>query len=381
MTHQPDPDAVAAGGGSLGFCPPDPSASNPLTILVTGMTRAQTSDGAALGNQWAAQLMVDALRDAGHAVDHRPPCIDDEKLDEYHVVLVGITSLSGFPCDFKYPALDTIARVHTRRGRGRGLLFFLDDWQVSEIYNSFREVSRHGARRLLEPTRNGKRAGYEWACANADALISWVKALLEWPWPTTIIPKFSWGDGQILIDKPKAGIAKNRGMQARSFEFVDPSPYCQRHPVLIPAQRERAWVSAALTCGTDEWLAKQAFTWTVEQYGRKKRGQQQLAVDDLVGRYASTRGVVSTPYPHAGSGWWRERFVHAAQAHSVIYADPREVRGLGDAFRVPLSVIERSTDEQLAEIANEQARELEARMWPAERLRMELDRIVREAQV
>lgn len=334
-----------------------------LSILVTGMTTLATGGTGPLALCSFARLLVEALRDCGHAVDHRPP-EEGEDLSGYDVVLVGLITPLG-AAKWLFPALDVIGRA---RASGCALGFYLDDWKLTAVKTNLKFVRNHLD--WIDGPRQGSLVSQPWASEHPDQVACVLDALLDRPWPSTLIPKFSWGDGGRILTAAKIG--------AGGVHFLDPSSYVPTHAVATPSTRAREWVNAALTKPSkaqQQWLRR--FRWPVVDLGVKRQGQPQLVEPLLVQRYADARGVISRPYPHKGSGWWRDRFVFAAQAGAVLYADPAEVADLGGPYAVPLAQIEAMSDAELDQLGADQAGHLASRAWSRERFRNELDVAVR----
>ena len=84
--------------------------------------------------------------------------------------------------------------------------------------------------------------------------------------------------------------------------------------------------------------------------------------------YANSWGVLAAKYPHAGSGWWRNRFIHAVRTRSILLADPLEVSELGEPYLKNPSDIESMTTGQLRELADAQRDVFYARETPKEQV-------------
>lgn len=76
--------------------------------------------------------------------------------------------------------------------------------------------------------------------------------------------------------------------------------------------------------------------------------------------YCGARGILSPPHNHPGSGWWRVRYLMAADAGCVLSAHPDEAAVLGAGYIIATDprIVEKWTDEQLDRVAAQQARTL-----------------------
>ena len=117
--------------------------------------------------------------------------------------------------------------------------------------------------------------------------------------------------------------------------------------------------------GPDEALSRvgrrAAFGWPVDHFGRSKDGQAVLPDERAVfNAYAARRGVLNPPYYHAGSGWYRSRYVLAAAAGAVLLCDPEDGAPLGPAFQVIAELVEGLSDAGLCDLAVAQREAI----WP-----------------
>ena len=110
----------------------------------------------------------------------------------------------------------------------------------------------------------------------------------------------------------------------------------------------------------DEWLARKNLGWQVEIIGSRKLirklGGQRLDTElDVLNFYNERWGILSPPYPHAGSGWWRSRFLYAARIGSILVTDKGEGDPLGDAYKLTVADVEKMSDAELEAAAKAQA--------------------------
>ena len=333
-------------------------------ILVTGFTAIQCGRLDRREICSFPAMITRALDDLGHDVEHRPT-VPEEPLGGFDQVWVGIASPISRTSRHAPTAMDVIARA---RVEGCQLGFIVDDWALRKIHTNFGCVVKNPAM-LARENAFGSRPQFAWGVKHLD-FFGWVSEHIQHTtWPTTLVPTFTWGDPSILVER-------TTGLKSHEFLFVDPSAYAPEHMVPLSAARERRWISGALT-SNPRWLHRQGFAWPVTEYGHCNQGQENLKEAELVARYGAARGVVASPYYHAGSGWWRVRYVHAARAGAVLYADPEEVVGLGPAYKHPLAQLEAMSDDELTQVAEEQAADLLARQWSRERFMTTLDAVVR----
>jgi len=338
-----------------------------LKVLLSGFTAQQIGNGTILKYGPVVDLFAAALRDAGVQVDHRR-CEPGMSLKEYDAVIIGQAPLHGLPATYAYGALDVIRRA---RAEGCGLLFYIDDWQVGNLKAGISTVCR-GPWRLTKDLFSTCRKDFQWAKDNLDDLMIVVEAMRDRPWPKTLVPKFEWGDGS-LVTAP---------LNSREFVYVDPSSYADEYDTVVPSDTTRyaQWVLGILS-DQRPWTDSLALSWPIRYIGSKKsRAPRPVPEPDLVQLYAQSWGVLSPPYPaHAGSGWWRNRFVYAARTGSIMLADQREAGVIGDAYTIDPGAVEKMNILQLREVADAQRAQLEKWQWPKEQVQERILRAVTEA--
>lgn len=335
-------------------------------ILLSGYTAQQIGNGTRLGYGPVIDLVADALRDAGCTVDHRR-CIPEESLADYDCAIIGQIPLHAMGATYAYGALDVIRRARTEN---TGLLFLIDDWQIGNLMSGVRTINK-GPHRLVKELFRTCRKEWDWANEHLDDLMVVLNAMLERPWPTTILPKFAWGDPTTLV-KP---------LNAKKFVYIDPSAYATEYPTVLPPDTQRLgqWVLGILS-DQREWTNSLGLGWPIQYIGSKKsKADQPMKEVDLVQLYADNWGVLSPPYNHAGSGWWRNRFVYTARTRGIMLADEKEVAPIGDAYRIKASEVEGMNVQQLRELADVQWSQLMAWQWPKEQMQQVLMDAVREA--
>jgi hypothetical protein len=313
-----------------------------IKVLITGYTAQHTGSKRLLVKYGAvSEMFADILRQGGCEVDHRR-VVPDEDISGYDLLLCGQMSLGALGASYAYGALDAIGRA---RANGVGLMFYLDDWQVHTISTALRTISKD-SNRLVRASLSTCRHDHSWGCENVDRIFPVVEALLNRPWPPTLIPKFTFGDGQMIV----------KGLQGREWVWTDVSAFAHDYNTTIPQDTDRyaQWVLGTLS-DQRAWVDRQKLSWPVEYLGSKKsKADKVVTEEELCQMYANSWGVMAAKYPHAGSGWWRNRFVHAVRTRSIMLADPKEVHELGEPYLIPGREIEKMNVQQLREVADGQ---------------------------
>lgn len=327
-----------------------------MRILLTGTNAPQCgSTRVPLKYATGCQALVDTLRSLGHEVDQRGVYPGEQKLHLYDRVICYLAPFNALTAQWTFGVLWLL------RARPDAMLA-LDDWQTRQIITGARSLNRDH-RRLYREVLNRK---------GRDNLTPGIRGAIEAAlaelaetelWPRRLIaPVFPWGDVFKL------------GLAAASYHGFDPTHYWRGHydEAVKPwrtGDRAREWVSASLLSKQD-WLDRLKPSWEVFRLGNKKQGQPRLREDAVVAAYCQRWGVLSAPHSHAGSGWWRARYVFAADAGAVLYGDPRETRAFGDDYgRLTLAEIEQLKPTQLYSLAQAQAEQLYSCTWTHEQLR------------
>lgn len=332
-----------------------------MKILVTGTNAPQTgSDRVPLKYATGCKALVDTLRSLGHEVDQQG-VYPGERLDGYDRIVCYLAPMNALTAQWSFGVLWLL-------GRRPDAVVALDDWQTHQILSGAKTQNRDRGRLYREVfNRKGR-----------DLLDDKIRRVMEgaleqlagqpWPW-TLLAPVFPHGDVSKL------------GLQAARYQGFDPSPYWRGHynASFSTEARARRWVSASLL-NKQPWLDRQEFGWEVLNLGNKKAGQPRVKENEVFRRYTESWGVLSAPHRHAGSGWWRARYVFAADAGCVLYGDPRETAALGSSYVINniRDEVELAGEKRLFDMARSQRLELNQNTWTAEQLRSWAETLVKE---
>lgn len=337
-------------------------------ILVTGMNAAQCKRDYFLGQEIKVvpshYAMLRCLEDLGYEVEQRAVAIGED-LSGYDEVVVYLHSIQSF-CQRLWAGLYTISARPDA-------IFAFDDWQVNQIYDSFRnylddlkESTDKAFREYLFELYQGKespelvksfRSSYEQAC---ELVLAKRNRLL--------ISAFAGGDVGLL----------NLGWQTDQVFTFNPNPYhLNRSPNnnygepmniisfveenVAPADKELAWNFASLVQHkTGKWLKTQnpeSWSWPVNYYGQRRgeNKQERLIEADMCRVYNRMWGCLMPGYFHSGSGWWRARPLQVADAGSILVCDDKEGMIYGDAYvGVRARDVEQMDLTQLTDLAKRQ---------------------------
>lgn len=343
-----------------------------MRVLITGQTTSQAGRPTQLGILNAPELFAAGLRELGHTVDHRPPLVDDPELASYDVVLVGMAPAINFTAGHAWPALWTLGNAK-RLGVRLGL--YVDDWRLFDVWQKTIYLVRNRDK-LLKPVLADRR-GNEWLREKPEELQRIARALTDGrPWPPLLAPAFTWGD--------QTDERWLRWLPSRQLVFVDPSVLVEPVPGLepkAPSDRERVWVNAALENPKDvaKWRLEERFSWPLEHFGSRNAGQPRVPESEVVARYHQVWGVVCLPHNRiSGLGWWRNRYVYAAQAGAVLSAWPEELGVLASnpgttGFGYEPIFLEQMSADELADVARRQANTLRFTQMSRDQVLAQLD--------
>lgn len=278
-----------------------------MNILITGVTETHLNYmNRASSTKFVSipELMREAFIKMGHYVDQRK-VIPGDNLRQYHKVFL-----------FVYPLDNNVADIEGAKlvlDQRHDAYICLDDWSFQRVLPTWSNIIA-------------------------------AKDLLEHKW---VVPLFPWGD------KTKMGV------DAELLSW-DPSPLYEYPPChkLSWKQRQKAWYNASLSTAAHEWAIMQNLKWPVHAVGGKSLGQKRMLESDIVWEYGSYKGVLCPSYAHAGCGWWRIRYLHAAYAGCVLGGSKEELGMIGPGYNYSLHELEDMTNEELEHVVSQQAQSL-----------------------
>lgn len=329
-------------------------------FLVTGTTPIQVgSERTALQIVTSTRAVVAALDALGFNVDWRA-VTPGEDLEAYAGCLVYLQKSNSIASRYFYGALWTMLKRPDA-------IIGMDDWQTHTVHAGFKTFARSYERAFRLFDRTGE-AEFE---AHKDELFAGVKRYAdELPWPhPVIVPVFEGGD-----------VSRLR-IPSNDVVPIDPTAFAPRYPYEA-TERERAWVQASLLVKPPPADVE----WPVSFFGNAGTGyggvgrstvrepQERIPEPELMRVYCRHWGVLSPAHDHSGSGWWRVRYLMAADAGCVLSASRDEARVLGEAYEVAADVryVESLNDLALENLALAQKEALAAKALPQ---RSVLDRL------
>lgn len=325
-------------------------------VLITGSTPIQVgSSKTQLRIVTAAAAWKPALEDLGYEVDWRL-VTPGEDLSDYDMGFVILNAPNKIGSAYVHGALWTLSQLRS--------VIILDDWQTKDLIRGIETCARSKERLFrLRNTELDDRI--------KTVIFEGIGELARMKWDTTVVaPILGVGDTSKL-DIPAPVIP------------IDPTIYSYRYP-REKVKREKVWVQASLLSKSLPELS-----WPVNEYCPQDRGlnghgspgvnaKPRLPEPELMKVYCGAWGVLSPAHPHAGSGWWRVRYLMAADAGCVLSADPREAACLGTPYIEASDPrrVEKLSLGGLEDLANRQSQRLKEITWSKDRVQSELKKIV-----
>ncbi len=252
------------------------------------------------------------------------------KLSDFDLVVCGLSQWNSRISAYSYNVLQCTAH--------KNIIYYVDDWQLRNIEMTDKIYDRLFDNFMLQNNRMP-------AISVKDKrhLQQMAKFFKGHQLPL-IVPTFNWGDPSILL---------NNMTNPNNFQLfpIDPSPFIDLQLTKNKIKYKK-WICASLKdIRNSSFIKGLHLTWPVEFYYNKNYISEQKLFTDV---YSKNCGVIAQKYYHAGSGWWRMRFLHAINSSSILIADPSEIGCIGEPFRLTPNFIESMTSSQLQTLAVEQ---------------------------
>lgn len=322
-----------------------------MRILVTGMNSVTTgSERARVRYETVTTILPSILKEAGHEVEWR--AVDaGEKLD-FDLAFIEAFDLGGMATAGRrigamWAAL-TLPHVLT-----------IGDWQHERIRRSFTPDQFWNTYMMGDKAleRRGLlvRRGDE-----VDRIIaSW--ASKRHP---MLMPAFNWGT------RDYSSISAGQLLQ------IDPSRFMRE--VGDPSRPKcRQWISASLKPRPQLNKLMKGCSWPVVEYCDAGKGKDTRVDEDFLTHdvLSEAWGTLVAPYPTSGNGWWRHRFVYAAQSRCISMSWNECPL---PSFQPRWQEVEAMTPEQLRDLAHAQYDELHAASTPREAVVEAVNRFLKD---
>jgi hypothetical protein len=350
-----------------------------MRVLMTGMTSIQIKPPeqrrTPIKKIDVPLLIRDTLVAQGHEVDWRKVAVG-ESLEQYDMLFLcwgGMLSLNSTP-----GALGAVWAA----AQPNPQVIFWDDWQFKMGFSHMRSIVKHpdwlfkkmgdGYLYSADPEEDVRRCQDVIVATCAELAAGTGKLPGDWTTGTRpdrlgLCPMYEWGDRTEVVAELPCGPGR--------VTFIDPShatlrDACRVVTELGPVPRAERWALPSLSPQA-EWVERVGpLRWDVAYFGSRKMGAPRLATeDDVVREIAGSRGILSPKYHHAGSGWWRSRFIYAAVTGAVLAGDPVEAGTgkLGPAYGVTPAEVEDMSPHERSDLREAQRAALYPRLWSREK--------------
>jgi hypothetical protein len=287
-------------------------------IFLTGMSAPQASSSANLKNLSFAGLINMALIDAGHEVVWASPSVymTKETLNEFDVVVVGVSPITSMGANRVYGALNVI---QTMWGSDK-LTLFVDTPTPSQIEVSLKSVINNPE--SLTKSFFSYRKEYSNVVADKkllDSAFDAVNLLYKEDWQKTVYAKLPWKSLDSVKMAPN--LKKNLvGLNLDSYVISDSSAGEE--------ERIQKWVYDS---SESPWYKSQVQFLKLPTLPMKiNRGSTDY---DVITQLQRSLGALISPDRRDGTAW-SYRYVQALNTQTPIITEWKESGVLGDAWSV-----------------------------------------------
>lgn len=320
-----------------------------MKVLITGVTSRMIGSTRLRYDYLSnVSLIKKALELSGHEVEVRKVSVEETDVaDKYDCALVGLAHIYSLGAGYYPEATNILAKFQERAA------LYCDDWACVGLGETLRGVLRGWDRYL-----NWRKYPHDkyYLDQMQDVIEGVVRGSApEYPgsycqWPM-LLPIFSWGDVREFM-------RDNLQFHGQILEGFDPTSLYETPSFegTLPSRRYKQWTLAVLQ-NHDQWLKKLGLEWPVITMGNKRKGEPVLPESKVVQAYANSWGVMAPKYPKAGTGWWRVRYVHAADTRSIMLCDPEDGKHIGPSFEIPAHMIEKMSTVDLCALSENQRNE------------------------
>ncbi len=320
-------------------------------IFITGMSAPHASAEANKRSLSFAGLICTVLSQLGHEVVQDDPDIswNINDLDQYDLVLIGLSPLTSLSANRVYGALNLIDLLQ----ESSKLRFFIDAPEPTRITASLRAIAKTPDN-LTKPFYS-YRKGFMYATVPgmASNLLAVVNRLLTDEWPTTLYPALPWsGTGKIISQLP-AGAAE-------SLCAINLDSYILSTQDTIEVEKRDKWVVENYNTSWIKEVTGMLVHQSIPMKWHKGWNDEQV-----FSQISSGIGSLIGPYQTGGT-WWSYRLIQSLNASTPVATDWRESQAIGDSWTYLASHIETLPIDKRVEVAHAQ-REEYAKSIPSRR--------------
>jgi hypothetical protein len=329
-----------------------------MKILFTGCTAKQVDDEAYKRARVKriddSSIICNSLRKQGYAVDRKTVKWGDD-LSEYGLAIVGVGQFGSN--NYSGEIFNTLYALKTVKN----VIIFHEDWKIDGTIKSWTKMLEQEVfdKSIAKKWSNGSYfyGGVDNPAFNPEEAREIIRKVAEGEFENALIPAFDWGDKEKVRDIIKV----------KNIYNIDLTPYVLDNWNIKlnvePQVKEKKHMLASLV-DHRPWVRKNKLKWPVDYFGAKsiKEASQLATETDVFEACGKYWGILCPEYPHAGSGWFRIRWIYAAIQKSVLLSSPKDLEALG----LSQKNIEMLSDNQLEEYAKLQSDIVLSYMWTKE---------------
>jgi hypothetical protein len=302
-------------------------------------------------------VLIGALRNLGHEVDVRRVRPTDD-LSKYDRALVQLWELSSLSSRYSHGALWAMSQIPS--------ITFVTDHNITGVLRSFPTPGAPDPSKKVLRELVGGVTRSDWR---------------YWHLPDYAVP---------IVHAAQSVHARPMVTQNFSFPGLDPArvltngftsvvPLDPSRLTPVPgyegcepraSTRERSWLFAALRAPKGIGGLANGCTWPIVRYGDR---QSPIVPEDVITRmHLRHAGSLARPYDHAGSGWWRLRYLTAVSTCTPLIVARNEAPDSPFSDLAPCDV-EQISGSDLDWLAARQCEYFYAHAWSIERFHQQLD--------
>jgi hypothetical protein len=316
--------------------------------LLTGCTARQT--GGRVHMQYLDQQDVYAfcLQELGYEVEKRR-VEPGEDLSKYAVIINSLAPAASLGTGYIFGSLWTMVSRPD-------CILSVEDWRCQDIVGHLRGamIKKHATKGYyhgFDGPLGRQRYAFDRVMADKKmktALFEQCEKMANSPWDHKLLACAFDGGDLSLLNLPARELIRfcYGGFYLGKYEGNQ----------VADSKREKIWVSASLSDVADKWMDKKlgGLDWPTIRIGYKAAGQPRMQEHEVFELYCKYWGVISAPYKHAKSAWYRDRFQLAAEAGAVWGCAKDEVDMWCDAGPYDPRDIEKLSLSQLKNLRDKQ---------------------------
>lgn len=306
---------------------------------MTGMTSQHTNPETHRRRANFSGLIRDAFRLTDDEVYWQEPSVlwEEEYLDQFDAVLVGVSPLSSLGANRAYGALNVITRLWNS---GR-LTLLVDAPDPVKIESSVQAIVDNPDNLAKDFFEHRKQFRLTKEKEHLDRIWTGVYLLRTQPWPNTIFPTLPWQWPEEFLGQLRNTKLKDvRLLNLDSFLFERAS---------TPDLHRRHWWSYE-PGSKPAWLERQLLTHSVHELPTTHRvPTNELTIRQL----ATSQGTLIAP---SKSGtWWSPRYAMSLNQGTAVFSDWHETKRLDDSWEMLPTAYELLSPEDRKHVAASQA--------------------------